>query len=356
MAVISFIGDIGLNDDYVRFTSSNNDPFRQLIPSLSASDLVVGNLECVLKGDQGENFLKRPRISTTVNALQYIKSFNLGLASLANNHVYDNLEDGFQKTIDFLDKKNISYLGAGMSREEAKRAFTCSVNNLSFCFLNYITADTNPSLPDHAGISLNEFVLESCIADLQNASGFDYRILLMHWGGRFEGGMYPDLNQVSLARKLIDNGADLIIGHHSHTLQPFEQYKGKYIFYSLGNFCFSDIRFEGKIRNMSSLRERESMIVTIVFKKDSYAFKLIPFRNEKLVLQPRKLVKTKLTLRNICWRIIKHKPCWMVYQLYFFKIRPVILQLSRKDEKRSLLKRIYLYLRQKTTSNLFFII
>lgn len=350
MAIISFIGDIGLNDDYVRLTNRNNNPFRYLIPTLSASDLVVGNLECVLKGDQGENLLKRPRLSTTINALQYIESFNLGLASLATNHAYDNLEDGFRKTIDFLDKKNISYLGAGMNRKEAKRAFTCSVNNLSFCFLNYITVDTNPSLPDNAGISLNEFALESCLTDLQNASGFDYRILLMHWGGRFEGGLYPDLNQVSLARKLIDNGADLIIGHHSHTLQPFEQYKGKYIFYSLGNFCFSDIRFEGKIRKMSSLRERESVIVTVDFKKPGYAFKLIPFRNEKLILQPRKLVKTKLVFRNTCWQIIKHKPFWLVYQFYFHKIRPVIVQLIRKDEKRNLFQRIYLYLRQKSNS------
>lgn len=356
MAVISFIGDIGLNDNYVKLTSEDNNPFIHIIPHLSSSDLVVGNLECALKGDLGENLLKRPRISTTVNALQYIKSFNLGLASLANNHIYDNLEDGFRKTIGFLDQNNISYLGAGINRKAAKRAFTCTVRDLSFCFLNYITADTHPSLPDNPGISLNEFVLDSCMTDLKNANCFDYRIILMHWGGRFEGGLYPDLKQVSLARKLIDNGADLIVGHHSHTLQPYEQYKEKYTFYSLGNFCFSDILFEGKIRKMSSLRERESVIVTVDFKKSGYTFKLIPFRNEKLILHTRKTVKIKLVFRNICWQILKKKSLWMMYQFYFHNIRPVMIQLIRKDEKKSMFTRIYLYLRKKTTINLLFII
>jgi poly-gamma-glutamate synthesis protein (capsule biosynthesis protein) len=340
MVTISFIGDIGLNDDYIELQSRHIDPFSTLIPCFSSTDLLVGNLECVLKGDKGENILKRPRISTTIETLQYLQLIKLGLASLASNHIFDNLEDGFQKTLDFLDGNRISHLGAGMDQEAAKHNYAFSKNNVSFCFLNYITPDTNPSLPDNAAIFLNEFHLEKCLAELQVHKDFDFRIVLLHWGGRFEGGLYPDFDQTELARTLIDHGADLIIGHHSHTLQPYEKYKGKYIFYSLGNFCFSDIKFEEKVRKMSTLHERESVVVCANFTKKGYSIKLIPFRNENLTLHIRHFVWVKLIIRTVCFRLLRIKPFWNIYRITFFKIRPLIVQLLRKDENRSLLTRI----------------
>lgn len=343
MANLSFIGDIGLNDEYIHLRSKGVNPFKALSPYLSAADFVIGNLECVLKGNQGENTLKRPRISTTFDTLQYLQHINLGLASLATNHVYDNLTDGFLKTISFLDTHNIAHIGAGMNSEIAKSSFAITIKGISFCFFNYITRDTNPSLPDNAGISLNVFNEEKCLDDLKNAAGYDYRIVLLHWGGHFEGGLFPGIDQVSLGRKLIDHGADLIIGHHTHTLQPFDRYKGKYIFYSLGNFCFADIHFEGKIRSMSSLRERESMLVNIKFNKAGYQISFIPFRNEKLFLVVRKTVALKFWLRNACWLILKTRYCWLFYRWWFNNMRPIIRQLLRKDHNRSLLLRILSY-------------
>ena len=273
-----------------------------------------------------------------------MNSIHLGLATLATNHVYDNLESGFQKTIDFLDTNNISHIGAGLDEQSAGKPFIFKKNNISVCILNYITRDTNPSMPAVSKVSLHEFELEACIVDLHRYKEYDHRVVVMHWGGRFEGGLYPDYDQIAMARKLIDHGADLIIGHHSHTLQPFEIYKGKYIFYSLGNFCFSDIKFEGRIRNMSSLRERESIVATVNFDRNRYTVKLIPFRNEHLVLRPRKFVRFKLRLRNVCFMFLKFKPFWNLYRLSFFKFRPLWIQLFRKDEKRSLVTRIKEYL------------
>ena len=64
MVNISFIGDIGLNDDYIDLKRRQAEPFNEMKSVLTGTDLLVGNLECVLKGDQGENILKRPRLST----------------------------------------------------------------------------------------------------------------------------------------------------------------------------------------------------------------------------------------------------------------------------------------------------
>lgn len=340
MANLSFIGDIGLNDAFITLKKNGANPFEALEGFLSGSDLVVGNLECVLKGNGGENLLKRPRIHTTADTMHYLKNINLSLVTLATNHIYDNLDDGFHNTLEFLKMQQIKWLGAGMSREVATQSITLTIKGISFCFMNYITADTNPSLPDDAGVSINEFHEEACLAELKKYVDYDYRIVIMHWGGNFEGGLYPDYHQKGLGRKLIDHGADLIIGHHSHTLQPFERYKGKYIFYSLGNFCFADIHFEGKVRKMSSLRERESVIVNITFSKANYRVKLIPFRSEDLNLVVRKGVLVKLWMRNILWQLMKFKGIWLIYKLWFNHIRPLITQLTRKDPKRSLLHRI----------------
>jgi poly-gamma-glutamate synthesis protein (capsule biosynthesis protein) len=340
MATISFVGDIGLNDDYIDLYQKNIHPFDALVPYLSDSDLLVGNLECIAKGDQGENLLKRPRIGTTLETLRYLEDIRMGMVSLATNHVYDNLEDGFRKTLDYLKRSNILYLGAGTRPETASRPAFFVKDGLSFCFLNYIAPDTNPALPADSTIYLNELNPDNCLKDLQKYSECNFRIVLMHWGGRFEGGLYPDYDQIGLARKLIDHGADLIIGHHSHTLQPYEKYKGKYIFYSLGNFCFSDIKFEGKIRSMSSSRERKSALVKVAFSGNHYSIKIIPFRNKKLILEIRRIAFLTLRLKNAFFKLLKFKPIWQVYRIYFKKFRPLWIQILRKDSDRSLLTRI----------------
>jgi len=348
MVTISFIGDIGLNDDYIDLQQRNVHPFSALKPYLSDTDLLAGNLECVAKGEKGENLLKRPRIGTTVETLELLRDINLGIASLATNHIYDHLEDGFQKTVGFLQNSNILYLGAGMREEESTQPLILEKNGLSFCILNYITADTHPSLPPDSKIFINEFKLENCLDDLQRNKSCNFRIILMHWGGNFEGGLFPDTDQVKLSRILIDHGADLIVGHHSHTLQPFEKYKGKYIFYSLGNFCFSDIHFEGKIRKMSSLRERESVLVKARFIKDGYSVKLVAFRNEHLILRIRSFILCKVSLRNLVFSLLKKRPFWHIYRIYFKKVRPLCLQVFRKDAERSLFSRIMNYKSKKT--------
>ena len=202
MVNISFIGDIGLNDDYIDLKKRQAEPFNEMKPVLTSTDLLVGNLECVLKGDQGENLLKRPRLSTTPETLEYLNNIHLGLATLATNHVYDNLESGFQKTINFLDTNNISHIGAGLDEHSAGKPFIFEKNNISVCILNYITRDTNPSMPAVAKVSLHEFDLEDCIVDLHRYKECDHRVVIMHWGGRFEGGFYPDYTRWLWPKKL----------------------------------------------------------------------------------------------------------------------------------------------------------
>ena len=320
---IKFLGDIALNDSYIEFYKKKINPFKKIQKVLSEPDFVIGNLECVSKGNCGENLLKKPRLSTTVETLNFLKILNLNLVSLANNHIYDHLEDGFIKTTNFLKKNNIKYLGASLKKERESSPLIITKNNVKLGFLNYVTKDTNPNLPERAKVFLNTFNLEHAIHKINLLKNkVDHIILLLHWGGRVEGGMFPDFNQPKIARKLIDAGVDLLIGHHSHTIQPYEIYKGKYIFYSLGNFCFSDYKFEGK--NYINPKRRKNIIIpNLHFCKTGYSIKITYWKNngDEIVFNPR--YKLKMFIRNILFKTHRIRLIWKIYFVIHRKINPL---------------------------------
>ncbi len=329
---LTFLGDISLNSDYVELYEQGKDPFASLKDSLSGDRVVIGNLECLPKGEQGENLNKAPRLSTTLETLNYLENIHLGVACLAQNHIYDHLEDGFTKTLNFLDEKGIKWLGAGADLDTASRPVILQDNNTSIGLLNYVTEDTNPGLPDEAGVKLNIFKADKAQDDIQKLSRrLDHVVVILHWGGRVEGGMFPDHDQPRIARKLIDAGASLIIGHHSHTFQPYEKYKGKYIFYSLGNFCFSDFVFEGKASFMPP-RRRISSMIDVSFGKGSYHVRTRFFRNRLAHFTPLKQYHLKAGFRNLLFKyFIRHKPLWNVYFFMKRKTLPLWLFMRRPD-------------------------
>jgi poly-gamma-glutamate synthesis protein (capsule biosynthesis protein) len=341
MVTISFLGDISFNDEYNHLFGAGINPFEQMESILSNSDLVVGNLECLAKGDSGENTLKKPRLKTNVASLSYLKNLNIGLISLAHNHIYDNLLDGYLKTIHFLNDNNINYLGAGKSQDEASKPIFLEINKHNFCFLNYVTEDTNPSLPHNSELYINMFDPNRIIQDIQLHKDKFIIILLLHWGGNVEGCVLPQIKQREYARKFIDEGADLTIGHHSHTMQPFEVYKNKYIFYSLGNFCFADVHSDGKIKKIKENKYKESGILNVYFDQQNYKTEIMPIRNNNLFIQRDDKLLSKFQRRNFFFKVIGlSKYLWHIYYFYFKSINPIIFQLKRKDPNKTLIKRI----------------
>ena len=266
---ISFFGDISLNDHYNDLYLSKKSPFKVIKKKTSSSDLVIGNLECVAKVRKSRNLSKNPFLSTNYDTLNYLNDMNINMVTLANNHIYDYLINGYNHTINFLDKHNIEHIGAKLLNEKKiNEYFIKEINDFRFCFLNYVSKDTNLNLPDNAEIIVNELHCDAIIKNIdKNKSNVDYVVVLLHWGGKTENGYYPKFEQTKIARKLIDSGADIIIGHHSHTFQPYEIYKGKYIFYSLGNFCFSDIYQNNKLYSKLSPSQKKSIILEVDFKK-----------------------------------------------------------------------------------------
>jgi len=329
---ITFLGDISLNDNYISYHKENINPFSNLEPLLLQPDYVVGNLECLVKGDKGENELKKPRLTTTLETLNYLKNINLSVACLAQNHIYDHLESGFIKTTQFLTDHHIQYLGASVHTKEYDHPVILDKNGIKVGLLNYVTKDTNPNPPENIDIYLNMFTIDKALNDIEKLKPLvNHLVLILHWGGRVEGGMYPDWHQPRLAHKLIDAGADIIIGHHSHTFQPFEIYKGKYIFYSLGNFCFSDYTFEG-VFNPMPLQRRITSIVEVSFCHETYNVVLHFYRNDGTSFIPlNKYLQQAKSRNNIFKYLFRFKLIWNLYYFHKIYLLPFSLFFERKD-------------------------
>lgn len=336
MVRISFIGDISFSDQYIELYTNDIDPFKSVRDELENSDIVIGNLECIAEGKEGENTLRMPRLKTKLETLNYLKKINISLVTLAHNHIYDNLKDGYMRTKQFLNASGIESIGAGLSASEAAKPFLFENKGLKFCFISYVTKDTNPGLPKDCPIFLNYYNEEKIISTIKTYKNKDYKIvLLFHWGGRLEGGRYPDLYQIQDAKKFIQKGADLIIGHHSHTLQPFQKINEKYVFYSLGNFCFSNINFEGKEKRILNQNKfTNSAIVHAYFEKDRYSIKMVPIRNRNLfIIRRNKIYLIYLRCKSLILKLlIKYKKLWKLYFFKHHKLDPYIQMLYNVKE------------------------
>ncbi|MCL1806088.1 MAG: CapA family protein [Oscillospiraceae bacterium] len=158
------------------------------------------------------------------------------VVSVANNHTVDYGYDAFLDTLERLDGHGIGYTGGGKNLTEAAKPYVVDAGGVSVAFLAAISFSRTywSAQADSPGLlfAYDPALLLEAVEEAREL--YDYVIVYMHWGLEYEN--EPTSAQVSLARKLIDAGADAVIGSHSHCIQSFEMYNGKPIAYSLGNF------------------------------------------------------------------------------------------------------------------------
>ncbi len=188
--------------------------------------------------------------------------------NLANNHIMDYGEEAFAKTIEYLDSKNIKYFGAGNKKNNFNNPCILDYKGKKIALFGYSCPTTHAvfgSAIANGSAMIND---ESILEDIKNyKNSVDMIILTFHWGD--EGIHYPKATDVDKARRYIDAGSDLIIGHHAHVIQSVEEYKDKYIFYGIGNFIFPDFdlpaSYDGeRFQRRSSKVQQKSNNQTII--------------------------------------------------------------------------------------------
>lgn len=189
-------------------------PFAKTVQYFSEDDFTFANLECALTTST-TSAVKTFCFRADPSYAEILTSGSVEFVSLANNHVMDYLEQGYEDTKLALETANISYSGRDdWNIYKTESGLKIGVYSLSFGNTDQVKAG---------------------VTAVRNA-GAEFVIAALHWGD--EGSYNQNSTQVTLAHAAIDAGADFVYGSHPHTIQPLEEYKGKYIYYSFGNWSF----------------------------------------------------------------------------------------------------------------------
>lgn len=226
--MISFLGDVFLDKRY-NLDFKLNHPY-------------IFNLEYPITTHRiGYPF--KVNLKSEANHIKETFGNNPTAVCISNNHILDYNEEGFFDTINELKKENILFFGAGNLSNNANNPLIIKDSgDIKTAIIGYCSKETNPVyfLKDRSGVAPASFEkIKEDINYIKENNLANRIVVSIHWG--LDDVYLPSPANISLARNIIDSGADLIIGHHSHCIQPFEIYNDKYIFYGIGNCIMPDI-------------------------------------------------------------------------------------------------------------------
>ena len=247
-ATLLFAGDLFLTDllqskyNQQGISAAASD---SLLSVLREADIFMLNEEFPF-GTTGEpmeekeyTFRVDPSYSTVLSEL------GVDIVTLANNHMLDFGRGPLTETLNTLDQAGIAHVGAGENLDEAKALKTFEMDGRTIGFLGASRVIPEHSWNASSGSSglFTTYDAAALVEQIQKAEeSCDFTVVYVHWG--IEKNTQPEEYQKTLARQYIDAGADAVIGAHPHVLQGIEFYQGKPIFYSLGNFIFSNGAYE----------------------------------------------------------------------------------------------------------------
>jgi len=259
------LGDIAIAGDLPRAW-----PVPECINPLNSDQQILFNWEVPI----GETLNPRPRpgggprIITTPNSIQAIQNWSPGgIASLSTNHILDAGIEGLTKTLHLLQEHGFRTIGTGITKTEISMPFIWETDEGRLGIVNWVFPETHPewnSIPGPnywPGFDAAKLI----IRDLKTK--VDWILAVLHWSD--EEFSYPSPEDRETADKLVQMGVDLIIGHHPHVVRGVEIIQGSPVFYSLGNFFFSNFRdASGKSLSHQAPRNREDLGVELIFTKD----------------------------------------------------------------------------------------
>lgn len=229
--MLKIVGDISLTDGYfdVGFGVGSKlkqgfNPFQHI--QRNVEDCWIGNFEGVASETSEKTGNAAFQFRVEPQYLNHLKHFNL--YGLANNHAMQHGAAAYQRTFDFLSSRGCKYFGSNAKKtqifeHQARKVSVTGFSQRVDAFSEEPCYWHNPEYKE----------IEDEFASLPQDA---FKIVFAHWGNEFIN--RPSSQQKRFAHWLVDVGFDMVIGMHPHVLQGYEQYQGKYVFYSLGNFVF----------------------------------------------------------------------------------------------------------------------
>jgi len=260
-----FVGDVMLSRHVAEAMEARLDwdyPFRKIARTLRAADLAFANLECPVS-DTGRDLHHLYSFRADPRVIEGLKYAGFLVLSVANNHMDDWDRPALLDTVRRLRAAGFVPVGAGANVGDAHypvfvtcpaeshcrswkvevRKSTIEYRNLAapgelkVAFLAYVDVDPKSAAATLTRPGVAWLDADRVLADIRFARHLaDLVVVSVHWG--VEYAPRPLSRQVELAHEMIDAGADLVVGGHPHVVQPLEEYHGRWIAYSLGNFVF----------------------------------------------------------------------------------------------------------------------
>lgn len=243
-----------------------------VIELLKNADLSIVNLEVPLTGSIEKIEKTGPNIKAPKECVSSLKAAGIDLATLANNHIYDFGNKGVFDTLEVCKENGIDTVGAGMNLEEAQKTYYKEIKGLKIAVVNFAENEWNSAEVDHAGS--NPMDLIDNVKQIRDAKkNSDFVMVIVHGGHEYYS--YPSPRMQKEYRFYAEEGANIVVGHHTHCVSGYEIHNDVPIFYSLGNLFFPwkgkpDFWYEGMLLKLNISIENKKIV-----------FDLIPYEQNK---------------------------------------------------------------------------
>lgn len=261
MVNIAGIGDILIHDT-VFFDAATDDGFDfkpMLAPVkdiLVKPDILLANQETILGGLE-LGLSGYPTFNSPQEVGEALMDAGVDIVSNANNHTLDKGEKGIQTSLSYLSEVGLPYVGSFKDSEDKQRLRVLNQNGIKIAYLSYTYGTNGIPVPEGKDFLVNLIEKEAMKAEIHRAKEVsDVVVMSIHWGNEYQ--RFPDDIQQDLAHFLVNEGVDIIFGHHPHVLQPMEWIQADdgrqaFVIYSLGNFLSGQMWDYKDIGGMVSL-------------------------------------------------------------------------------------------------------
>ena len=254
--VVHGTGDVNVDPDYIpNFRTHGYEyAWSGLGGLFQRDDLTIVNLECAVS-TLGSPVPKEFNFRGDPAALPVMRDAGIEVANLGNNHSLDYGPEAMLDTRKHLLANDIAPVGAGRNSAEAAAPAILEVDGWTVAVVGFGGVVPSPDWiagPDHPGMADGDDIPSMVAAVRAAGERADLVLVSVHWGVELD--TTPRAEDVERARALIDAGADAIFGHHSHRLNPMDSYRGRPIFWGLGNFVWPNHSYEGSVTAVAQVR------------------------------------------------------------------------------------------------------
>jgi len=229
---ILIAGDLVIDQAYKTSNINSN-----VVDLFNNSDLNIVNLEAPVTASNSKIIKTGPHLkSNEKSTLEVLKVLRIDAVTLANNHLLDYDEKGVKDTLEFCENNKIHTIGAGMNLNEASKTKYFDTKEGKIALVNFAENEWSSATEETAGANPMD-IIDNTNQIKEAKKNADFVFVIIHGGHEYYN--LPSPRMQKQYRFYAEQGADLIVGHHTHCISGHETYKGVPIYYSLGNFLFT---------------------------------------------------------------------------------------------------------------------